>query len=375
MSWLRHTVGMTAEIAPLPCPVPEVVADGLRALMRDAIEGGASIGFLADVAEGELAEYWAGVLSAHAAGSKVVLVARDQAGRVAGSVQLALETRPNGRHRAEVQKLMVLREARRSGLGRRLMTAIEAEARARGVRLLFLDTSEGVAGACEFYERCGYAYVGGIPGYALDPDGTPSRNAIYCRQLPAQACPQASKAGLGSGPDMGASCLRVVPMGREHWDAVKVIYQEGIDTGHSTFQESAQASHEEFLAGKAANSALVAVDEAGRCLGWSVLSPVSGRAVYAGVMEVSIYVAAASRGLGVGRRLLAETISWAERNGIWTLQSGTFPENTASLRMQQEQGFRVVGVRRRMARMRHGPWAGRWRDVVLLERRSTTSGC
>jgi len=363
---------MSTSVSPLPSPANAADLEALSALMRDCIEGGASIGYLVGVTEAELAHYWSGVIADQQSGRKLVLVARDAAGCIEGSVQLALEIRPNGRHRAEVQKLMVLRQARRAGLGRALMRAIEEQAIARGIRLLFLDTSEGVAGACEFYERCGYDYVGGIPGYALDPDGTENSNAIYCRRLPSFEAP-VSAAVTGSpvnGGRHGSACT-VVPMEAAHWPRVREIYQEGIDTGHSTFQHAAQETFAEFLAGKLPGSAMVALDESGLSLGWSVLSPVSSRAVYSGVMEVSIYVGAAARGRGVGRTLLSQAIDWSERQGIWTLQSGTFPENTASLRMQQELGFRVVGVRRRMARMAHGPWAGRWRDVVLLERRSS----
>jgi ribosomal protein S18 acetylase RimI-like enzyme len=98
-------------------------------------------------------------------------------------VQLGLETRANGRHRAEVQKLMVLPECRLRGIAAKLMTGIEAEARKRGVRLLFLDTSEGDSGATAFYSKNAYTYVGGIPDYALDPDGKPSKNAIFYKQL------------------------------------------------------------------------------------------------------------------------------------------------------------------------------------------------
>ena len=110
-----------------------------------------------------------------AAGDRPALVARD-GNEVVGMVQLALVAKPNGRHRAEVQKLLVRRSARRGGWGRRLMAAAEDEARARGVRLLVLDTSEGEAGAGGFYEGLGWSFAGRVPDDALDPDGTP--NAI-----------------------------------------------------------------------------------------------------------------------------------------------------------------------------------------------------
>jgi phosphinothricin acetyltransferase len=104
-------------------------------------------------------------------------------------------------------------------------------------------------------------------------------------------------------------------------------------------------------------------------LGWVAASPVSRRAVYAGVVEASLYVGAAARGRGVGRALMAALLASAEAGGVWTVQSTVFPENAGSLALHAAAGFRVVGRRERIARMTHGPLAGEWRDVVLLERR------
>lgn len=127
----------------------------LAELLRDCVVGGASIGFLADITEAEATEYWEGVLRAVAAGAKLLLVARDETGSIVGGVQLALENRRNGRHRAEVQKLMVLPALRGRDLGSLLMAEVEALARSRAVRLLYLDTSEGAGGAKAFYEKLG----------------------------------------------------------------------------------------------------------------------------------------------------------------------------------------------------------------------------
>ncbi len=155
----------------------------LAELLCACVRGGASIGFLDDITEAEATEYWDGVLRAVATGASIVLVVRDESGAIAGSVQLAPALRRNGRHRAEVQKLMVLPALRGRDLGTRLMAEVEALARSRTLRLLFLDTSEGAGGAKAFYEKLGYRYVGGIPGYAVDPDGTPATNAIFYKQL------------------------------------------------------------------------------------------------------------------------------------------------------------------------------------------------
>jgi phosphinothricin acetyltransferase len=153
----------------------------------------------------------------------------------------------------------------------------------------------------------------------------------------------------------------------EDWGAVRAIYLEGIATGNSTFEQSAP-DWQAWDQGHLPCCRLVA--RAGNeVLGWTALSAVSRRLVYAGVAEFSIYVAKRTRGRGVGAALLKALIDASEREEIWTLQSGIFPENTASLELCRRFGFRVVGTRERI-----GSMDGRWRDVVLLERRSTVTG-
>jgi L-amino acid N-acyltransferase YncA len=153
----------------------------------------------------------------------------------------------------------------------------------------------------------------------------------------------------------------------EDWEAVRAIYLEGIATGNSTFEQSAP-DWEAWDQGHLETCRLVA--RAGsEVLGWTALSPISRREVYAGVAEFSIYVAERARGRGIGAALLKALIEVSEREGIWTLQSGIFPENTASLELCRRFGFRVVGTRERI-----GCMEGRWRDVVLLERRSAVAG-
>jgi phosphinothricin acetyltransferase len=151
------------------------------------------------------------------------------------------------------------------------------------------------------------------------------------------------------------------------WTAVERIFDEGIRTGDATF-ETSTPEWEKWDAGHLATCRLVA--RAGdEILGWAALSPVSNRRCYAGVAEVSLYIAGHARSRGVGTRLLSALIEASERAGIWSLQSLTFPENTASLALQQRHGFRVIGRRERIACR-----DGRWRDVVLLERRSNVAG-
>ncbi|HYC72838.1 MAG TPA: GNAT family N-acetyltransferase [Opitutaceae bacterium] len=154
----------------------------LAALLRDAVDHGASVGFTLPLSDGEIAGYWRGVRADLAAGRKVLLAAVDARG-LCGSVQLGLEMRSNGRHRAEVQKLMVFHAARGRGIGARLMTAVEAVARRRGRPLLFLDTSVGRGGAVGFYRKLGWIPCGGVPGYAADPDGSLHDNAIFYKRL------------------------------------------------------------------------------------------------------------------------------------------------------------------------------------------------
>jgi acetyltransferase len=154
-----------------------------HALLRDAVDHGASVGFTLPLPETEVAEYWRKVGVDITAGSRLLFAARDEAERLLGSGQLALEMRSNGRHRAEVQKLMVFSARRGAGVGSTLVHVIEKAARAQGRTLLFLDTSVGAGGAMKLYEHLGYTHCGGIPDYAMDPDGTLRSNAIYFKKL------------------------------------------------------------------------------------------------------------------------------------------------------------------------------------------------
>ena len=155
----------------------------------------------------------------------------------------------------------------------------------------------------------------------------------------------------------------VEPLEAEDWPAVARIYAEGIATGDATF-ETEVPTWERWDASHLADQRLVAVRD-GAVVGWAALSPVSGRSVYAGVVEASVHVAEEVRGQGVGRLLLEALIERSEHAGIWTIQTGIFPENEASVRLHEGVGFRIVGRRERLGRL-----AGVWRDVLLLERRS-----
>jgi L-amino acid N-acyltransferase YncA len=161
--------------------------------------------------------------------------------------------------------------------------------------------------------------------------------------------------------------MRIEPMTGQHAAAVLAIYQAGIDEGNATFETRAPG-WPSFTAARLPGHRFVAIT-AGQVTGWVAASATSGRGVYAGIVEHSVYVHPDARGQGTGRRLLDALITSAEAAGIWTIQSSIFPENTASLRLHQLAGFRVVGTRERIGRHH-----GRWRDTVLIERRSATAG-
>ncbi len=151
------------------------------------------------------------------------------------------------------------------------------------------------------------------------------------------------------------------------WEAVRAIYQEGMQTRYATF-ETQIPDWEQWDADHLQKCRLVARSDA-KILGWAALSPLSSRCVYAGVAEVSVYVGAQNRGQGVGQALLTALIAAAEAQGLWTLEAGIFRENITSIALHKACGFREVGYRERLGRLH-----GRWRDVILLERRSPLVG-
>jgi phosphinothricin acetyltransferase len=165
-----------------------------------------------------------------------------------------------------------------------------------------------------------------------------------------------------------AAHWRIDAMQPADWEAVRAIYLQGIATGNATFEQNAP-EWAAWDAGHLPAPRLIARARDGAVLGWAALSPVSGRCVYAGVAEVSVYIAERARGQGVGSALLQRLVDESEAAGIWTLQAGIFPENTASVALHHRCGFRTVGRRERMGQM-HGVW----RDVLLLERRSAVAG-
>lgn len=157
--------------------------------------------------------------------------------------------------------------------------------------------------------------------------------------------------------------INIRNMTASDWDDVKSIYEAGIATRNATF-ETSTGTWEEWDAGHLSMPRLVA-DSSGKILGWAALSPVSGRCIYQGVAEVSVYVGTGAKGKGIGTALLSRLISESEQEEIWTLQAGIFPENGPSIKLHEKLGFRIVGTREKIGKM-----DGQWRDVILMERRS-----
>jgi L-amino acid N-acyltransferase YncA len=167
---------------------------------------------------------------------------------------------------------------------------------------------------------------------------------------------------MQSGSNAVATDLRVRPFRDDDWTTVHAIYAQGIATGNATFETEVPA-FERWAATHPPELRFVA-DRGGKVVGWVAASPVSDRCAYAGVVEHSVYVDADARGLGIGRLLLETFITHADASGIWTIQSGIFPENVTSVELHRRCGFRVVGTRERLGQLN-----GEWRDVLLMERR------
>jgi phosphinothricin acetyltransferase len=162
--------------------------------------------------------------------------------------------------------------------------------------------------------------------------------------------------------------IAVAALISDHWEHVRRIHLEGIATGEATFETDTAPDWETWSGEHLEFGRFVALSD-DRVVGWAALTPVSDRCVYAGVAEVSVYVGGEARGQGIGSLLMAALVDESEKHGLWTLQAGIFDGNDASVTLHEKYGFRVVGVRRRLGKLKD-----RWRDVLLLERRSEKIG-
>ncbi|MBB4807139.1 phosphinothricin acetyltransferase [Chryseobacterium defluvii] len=161
--------------------------------------------------------------------------------------------------------------------------------------------------------------------------------------------------------------MEIKEINKEHFPEIAEIYRQGLETGNATFETSVPL-WENWDKGKLKHSRLVAIID-GVVVGWAALSAVSDRCVYGGVAEVSIYISNDHKGKGIGRTLMSKLVEESEANGIWTLQSGMFPENEATVALHKSAGFRVIGYREKIGKL-----GNIWRDTIIMERRSKTIG-
>jgi len=205
------------------------------------------------------------------------------------------------------------------------------------------------------------------PTWTENHYGSSERATALPSERPASALNCAESQTEGTVVSIKDSDLTIEAIKASDWAFIRAIYLEGIATGDATFEQRAP-DWDRWDAGHLKTCRLVARVNS-RIVGWAALSAVSSRCVYQGVAEVSIYVSGDARGQRVGSHLLKKLVEESERAGLWTLQAGIFPENVASIRLHAGAGFRMVGLRERLGNMN-----GRWRDVVLLERRSASVG-
>jgi phosphinothricin acetyltransferase len=273
-------------------------------------------------------------------------------GRIIGTILVGHDD-----HRGYIYHLAVHPDQRRKGLGRSLVERSLQALRDAGIQkchlLVFNNNDPGIT----FWKSVGWEQRTDLLVMSKTLEGV--KGEVVTTKSPATVHEQAKER---SDPPYS-----IRKMTEQDWPAVRTIYEEGIATGNATFETEAP-SGEDWDTTHLKECRLVAA-EGERVTGWAALSRVSGRCVYAGVAEVSIYIAAEERGRGIGKSLLQTLIPESEQSGIWTLQAGIFPENEASIALHRECGFRMIGRRERLGQMN-----GWWRDVLMFERRSLLTG-
>lgn len=161
--------------------------------------------------------------------------------------------------------------------------------------------------------------------------------------------------------------MKIIPISKDHFPEIADIYRQGLETGNATF-ENTVPTWENWDKAKLKHSRLVAIID-NTVVGWAALSSVSDRCVYGGVAEVSIYISNHHQGKGIGKALMQKLVKESESNGIWTLQSSMFPENEASIALHKSAGFRIIGYREKIGKLE-----SKWRNTIMMERRSKTLG-
>ena len=273
-------------------------------------------------------------------------------GRIIGAVLAGHDGR-----RGYIHHLAVHPEWRRLGLGRELVDRSLQTLKGIGIHKCHLFIFNDNTGGIDFWKSVGWQQRMDIIVMSMTFDPVVG-DKIFASSSTVSAFPQTK---------MTVEPFILRKMTSEDWPAVRSIFEEGIATGNATFETEAP-SWEAWDAGHINECRLVATQE-DRVVGWAALSRVSGRCVYAGVAEVSVYLSAKERGRGIGRRLVQALIPDSETTGIWPLQAAIFPENEQSITLHRKCGFRMIGRRERLGQMN-----GLWRDVLMFERRSSVTG-
>ena len=259
--------------------------------------------------------------------------------------------------RGYIYHLAVHPDWRRQGLGRKLVDRCLTALREAGIQKCHLFVFTDNVSGLDFWKALGWEKRSDL--FVMSKTLEVSKKGSVSKKHSATTSDQ-----VGLLTDRN---FIIRPMTAPDWPVVRSIFEEGIATGNATFETEAP-TWEKWDSDHLKECRLVAVDS-GRTIGWAALSPVSSRCVYAGVAEVSLYIAAGEQGRGIGKQLLQALVQESEQSGIWTLQAGIFPENMPSIALHRLCGFRMIGRREKLGKM--NDW---WRDVLLFERRSTFAG-